>query len=1372
SAFTATTAVTLAAPVSSGTFHFNDVGHNTLNLSFSAFENPGPVSGSAWASASLAMPASRSGQDCVVYGTHVFVSGGFDGVYYSSAVYRAEINAAGLSAWQAAGYMPEPLSGHQLVAARGRLYIVGGYNQGGTHAAVWSSDISSTGILGAWEAETSLPATLYSHAAALAGNKLYVSGGYTSGSGVSAAVYKTTVGDDGALTSWSAIDPLPAPRYNHTMTFLANRLYAVGGKDGPSAKSSVWVMKLKALDAEPDGTWTALTSLPAARYGHKTLAAANTLYVIGGNNGGAVVNSVFISTVSSNAASPAAWLAYQSLSSARQFSAAAAFGDVLYVLGGSDGISAKNDIFISTLSGTRYMVEISSDDAFAVGNKSSGWMSAYNWSFGELEPAVTYYLRSKAVSHSGVETAYSAYAATITYAAVPGTAAWTGIGVTSATAHWLANGNLGADYQIYYSSYANYTPLAGTQNTAGLSADLSPLQPNTTYYAKVRVFNAAGRVSRFIELPPFKTVFDPALDTSSPTITDNQADDTLWRSTNAFAYNVDFNDTGGSGLDKFQVQAATDAGGVSGIVAPWSDAVSAIDADSYSQNWTIPNAVWNNMTEGASNYISVRAFDNVGLSSASFDVFSVMKDTTPPFIAVISSPSWAWYSQYPGDVSLRFDDALSGLYRLQYSVSVNEGFADAGVIGWTDIAGLTLGATYYESVINDYNFSLFANGVANYFSLRALDVAGSTRTLVDVFAVGKNVTGPMVVISTPSHTFISTCIFVAGTTSETNGHAVMGTEVSMRDKSTGLYWNGSAFLSASRIWYDASDAANIFTVAFENLALISGRQYEAVARSSDAVGEYSQVFATYTFTYDSQPPSAQVLAPADSADAYSIASISGTAADSASGVSSDEVVLKRLSDGRWWKNSASSWDTAAEPLQAGTTPYWTWNFTDILRDSLANGASYYVSVRASDKSFPANTGVFGVYGATFTYYDDNPPPPASTLSASAAELPGAAVLSWVSAGDNGATGYLFNGTYKIAYSTFSGAALSTSNAQVTLTTTAVTAGTIRAYSVTGLTPSVTHYFTLWTADDALNWSGASNEAVSLTGSSNSGGISGLIKDGAGQLVTGVLLEAFAPSGALEGSDYTNTSGIYSITGLTSDEFTVKATWAAEDIESSVSKDGVGSGAEGVNFSLSVTYQLASISGFIPANFLPAARLKTAAAYTTREIRPAENTAFVEIYRKGRRIGAAFVDPRGAFKVPNLLPGTYSIRVYNGSDYSKMETVSLKAGQNFVFSAKWALLDKDKVYAYPNPAGKIVNFHFSSSFEKDTFAAEVEVFDISGRLVKKLNNVVSDSVAGGSKITWDMSAEKVASGVYIYILRLKDPATGDTEKAIKKFAIIR
>lgn len=1368
-----TAAVTLAVTPSSGVFTLEDAGHDTLAVSFAGFENPHGVAGLPWAPGG-ALPAARYGQASAASGRYLFLSGGFNGVAFSSAVYRSSVGASGEPGpWEPAGFLPAARYAHQLVAARGRLYLLGGYDASGSRAEVWSADLSSSGVIGLWLAEPALPLPVYFHAAAVGHGRIYVSGGYTSGVGVQSAVFQAVLGDDGAILGWSSPLDLPAPRYSHSLTLLGGRLYAAGGKDGAAARSEVWSAQLSPEGNLP-GAWTAYTPLPAPRFGHRTLVSGSRLFVIGGSNGSAAQAQVFMSSAPAAAAGASPWYGYLPLPEGRQFQAGEAVGGRLCVFGGSSGAAARSEVYCSTVTGTEYLVEVSSSPVFdPAWVRSAGWRPGALMRDGGLETGVQYYFRAKARNWTGVETPYSAVGSTVTYAAVPATAAWSNIVPDSMRANWAANGNpAGYTYSVVYSTSPDYLPPAAVQTTA-LYYDLAGLDPSTTYYAKVRVANPGGRTSRYAELPPARTTFNPALDVTNPGFTDGQADFTDWKGTNTFGCAVQFSDSGGSGLDYFQVQVATDSGGLTGIVAAWATVKTGIGADNYAVAWQLPQNIWEQLPEGASNYVSVRVYDGSGNSALLTDAFSLIKDTTPPQIASSYNPPSVWYNEYPGDVpGLRFDEALSGLARVQYSVSANKSFADAAVVPWTDIPGLTPGATWYEPAALTYSFPQLANATSNYFSFRAVDLAGSTRTLVDAFGIGKNVSGPVVTISTPALAYLSTFTYVSGNALPTNAHPVEGTEVYLVDLSNGLYYSGSAFLSGSRVWHDAEDAASTFTITFANLPLVSGRQYRAVARSSDSVGDYSQVFATYTFTFDALPPAAAVVYPADGSVAESAASISGTAGDASSGITSVEVSLKRLSDGKWWKNSVSAWDPVPEALQAGTTPYWTWNFNPYLRDSLPDGASYYATVRAWDNSSPKNAGAFQVYGATFTYRDTTPPPATATLGAAAGSYSGSVLLSWRTAGDNAAAGYLLDGRYKVAYSTWAGAPVSTTAAQVTFTTATLTAGSTQYAVVSGLDPAATYYFTLWTGDDALNWSPASNEAWAPAGTLDSGLLSGRVTDAAGNPVTGVLVEALSAAGAVEGSDYTDVFGNYSVPALVSAYLSVRAVWSAQDIESSVTKDQVPNGAANVNFTLSVSYQLASISGFIPANFLVKTAARPAGLYTTKAVDTRVSGAFVEVYRKGRRIGAAFAAADGAFSVPNLLPGTYSLRVFNGTDYSEMRTVALRPGENFLFTPKWALLNKDRVFAYPNPAAAEVHLHFEPSAA--AYEAEAEVFDVAGRLVKRLTVHAADPAVGGAtrRFTWDLARDGAAPGVYIYVLRVRDSSSGETAKAVKKFAIIR
>lgn len=1382
SVFGATAAVTLAAAVSSSTFRFEDVGHNTINLAFTAFSNPSASELSGW-TPGTDYPLARYGMASVVYGSHVYVSGGFTGVYTSSAVYRGELGAAGPVAWQLAGFMKEGLYGHQLAAARGRLYVIGGRTQTEIRSAIWSAGLSTSGALSAWEPEQPLDTPLYFHSAAVSGDWLHISGGY-SANGPQALIRSAKFTGAGALGAWVEGYSLGAPRYGHSMTVAAGRLYAAGGRDAVAVRGDVWAYTL-AADGGIAGGPFAYTLLPSPRYGHVALAAGDALYIIGGSGSTGVQNTVFVSTLPAGSDSVAPWRVTAAAGpGARQLASGAVYGGNLYVFGGYNAV-ALSTLYSARATGTSYLAEASADASFVTGIISSGWTDGQAVSFYGLTPGTPYSVRVKARNRLNIETDFSDIAGTTTWSAMPGTAPWTSVFVTSAVPHWLANDNpSGTDYQVQWSSYSDYSIAVTTVDGQMLSYQIPEggLQPNTTYYAKVRVLNAAAGAARYVDLPPVFTSLDPELDHSSPTVDVNMvAASPDWRSTNTFVCDVDLADNAGndSGLAYFEVRAATAAAGAGGIVADWTPVVQDIYQGSYSQDWTVPGPVWELMKEGTSNYISIRVVDRAGNTTDYLDAFSVLKDTTPPELTTTYEAPAVVQTVDPGDIEnkFRFTDQNSGLLRAEYSVSTNKDYPDEAVTAWTEISTPTLkqGATFYEPAIS-YDFGQLANATSNYFSFRITDMAGSTRVYTSLFGIGKSVTGPVVSITSPDHSaaYLSAFSAVSGTVSPTNGHNVSGTEVALYDASSGRFYNGVSFLAVSPEWFDAADdlGAQTFSYAFGAPPLVSGRSYLAVARSSDVTGDYSLTFSSYAFTYDQAPPSGLVAEPADGT-VSSTFTVSGTASDPLAGISLMQASFRRLADGKWW--GGSDWAVDRGTITLGNSPAWSWTFPAPLRDGLADGASYYFTVWGRDKALPANEGVFGVYGATFTYSDTTPPSATLSLAASSGGRSGAVRLNWRSAGDNGPNGYLFSGKYAVAYSTYAGAAVSTASPNaVIISTGGQTADTLQTSLVTGLEAGVSYYFTLWTADDALNWSAPSPEVTGLAGLFDSGSLAGTVLDASTQALTGLLVEALGPGGAVEGSDYTDAYGRYSITGLSSDSLSVRVTWAADDIESSVAKDQVASGSAGVNFRLSAAYQLASITGMIPSSFIPRGGYgPSAARYTTRAVRPTAAQAFVEIYRRGRLIGSAFTDTAGAFEVPNLLPGTYAVRVYNGTDYSRMENVKLAAGQRLVFTPRYDLVNKDEVYAYPNPANSKVNFHFSTN-GNTSFEAEVDIFDIAGRLIKTLKNPGTDTIvvpSGQYSFVWDFSDSKLASGVYVYILRVKSGAS-EAKPVVKKFAVVR
>ena len=154
-----------------------------------------------------------------------------------------------------------------------------------------------------------------------------------------------------------------------------------------------------------------------------------------------------------------------------------------------------------------------------------------------------------------------------------------------------------------------------------------------------------------------------------------------------------------------------------------------------------------------------------------------------------------------------------------------------------------------------------------------------------------------------------------------------------------------------------------------------------------------------------------------------------------------------------------------------------------------------------------------------------------------------------------------------------------------------------------------------------------------------------------------------------------------------------------------------------------------------------------------------------------------VDSSGKYEITNLLPGKYVVRGYNGATYSTYQSVDLKEGESLNVAFNFPGLMEDTVIAYPNPV-KLGNVTIQFKTGHTDIEAEIKIFNIAAELVKE---VKSDRIllnTGKQNYTyeynWDCtndSNNRVASGVYLYIVQVRDTKINETRKVVKKLAII-
>ena len=98
---------------------------------------------------------------------------------------------------------------------------------------------------------------------------------------------------------------------------------------------------------------------------------------------------------------------------------------------------------------------------------------------------------------------------------------------------------------------------------------------------------------------------------------------------------------------------------------------------------------------------------------------------------------------------------------------------------------------------------------------------------------------------------------------------------------------------------------------------------------------------------------------------------------------------------------------------------------------------------------------------------------------------------------------------------------------------------------------------------------------------------------------------------------------------------------------------------------------------------------------------------------------------------------------------------------------------DRVVNYPNPFTTNTQFMFEHNQSCDALNVSVEVFTVSGKLVKTIHRTIDTNRAENEPILWDGRDEygdRLGRGVYVYKLEVATP-TGQREEVFEKLVIL-
>jgi hypothetical protein len=269
--------------------------------------------------AELALPLGRTQGAATQIGSTLLYIGGSDGSKASATTYVAKVDKGNYGPWAEGPALPEARSDAAFASLNGTGYLIGGLGPDGKATdSVWSlGPDPASGALGSWTVVKGLklPAPRAGAAAVAVTDGLIVAGGWGADGKASTAVWKSTLDSKGVLSAFKEQAPLPKPVAEASIAFEATFVFLYGGSDdkGPTAsvqRASIGALAAPAGSAAPGASgaaapaataaaaspsasgapqgvvqWSDATKLPAARTGAAGFSANGAMYLVGGSDG-------------------------------------------------------------------------------------------------------------------------------------------------------------------------------------------------------------------------------------------------------------------------------------------------------------------------------------------------------------------------------------------------------------------------------------------------------------------------------------------------------------------------------------------------------------------------------------------------------------------------------------------------------------------------------------------------------------------------------------------------------------------------------------------------------------------------------------------------------------------------------------------------------------------------------------------------------------------------------------------------------------------------------------------------------------------------------------------------------------------------------
>jgi hypothetical protein len=148
----------------------------------------------------------------------------------------------------------------------------------------------------------------------------------------------------------------------------------------------------------------------------------------------------------------------------------------------------------------------------------------------------------------------------------------------------------------------------------------------------------------------------------------------------------------------------------------------------------------------------------------------------------------------------------------------------------------------------------------------------------------------------------------------------------------------------------------------------------------------------------------------------------------------------------------------------------------------------------------------------------------------------------------------------------------------------------------------------------------------------------------------------------------------------------------------------------------------------------------------------------------------FTKGKVTYRLRDLEVGPHTLKIKAWDTYNNSSETTL----NFVVVSD-AILNLENVLNYPNPFVNYTEFWFNHNKPNEPLEVQVQIFTVSGKLVKTINKNVQTAGNLSRNITWnglDDFGNKIGKGVYVYKLKVTSTTNNLVSEKYEKLVILQ